>query len=237
MRFDKKTREVKEFEEKVIRISRVSKKTKGGNKVGFTALVVIGDRKGRVGVALGKANDVLSAIKKGVRKSKKKLINVPLVDGRTIAHVVEIKFGAAHLIMKPALAGTGVIAGGSVRAVLELAGIKDVVAKTLGTNNKLTNVTATFNALKLIKNTVDVKTALGQKTFVFGKTLKSHRPKVVESVAVLPKTPQTTPAKASKSVSKVKKPTAPAKKLVKPTVTPKKTAQAPSTKKIKSKKK
>lgn len=197
MQRDKRVREIKEFEEKVIRISRVSKKTKGGNKVGFTALVVIGDRKGRVGVALGKANDVLSAIKKGVRKSKKKLINVPLVDGRTIAHIIETKFGAAHLIMKPALAGTGVIAGGSVRAVLELAGIKDVVAKTLGTNNKLTNVTAAFNALKTIKNTVDVKTFLGQKTVVFGKKLRSHRP-----ATLAPTSKITTSTKPVKKISK-----------------------------------
>lgn len=174
-------KEIKEFEEKVIRISRVSKKTKGGNNVGFTALVVVGDRKGRVGVALGKANNVLSAIKKGVRKGKKQLISVPLVDGRTIAHMINIKFGASKIIMKPAPAGTGVIAGGSVRAVLELAGVRDVVAKTLGTNNKLTNVTNTFNALKLMKNTVDIKTALGQKTVVFGKKLKT-KPSVVAPV-------------------------------------------------------
>lgn len=161
-------REIKEFEEKVIRISRVSKKTKGGNKVGFTALVVVGDRKGRVGVALGKANNVLAAIKKGVRKGKKKLINVPLVDGRTIAHMINIKYGASKIIMKPAPAGTGVIAGGSVRAVLELAGIRDVVAKTLGTSNKLSNVTNTFNALKLMKNTVDTKKALGQRSVRVG---------------------------------------------------------------------
>jgi small subunit ribosomal protein S5 len=155
-------KEPKEFDEKVIRISRVSKKTKGGNQASFTALIVIGDRKGRVGVALGKAKDVLSAIKKGVRKAKKQLITIPLVDGRTVAHDVNIKYGAARLMIKPAPLGTGVIAGGSVRSVLELAGVKDVVAKTLGTNNKLTNVSATFNALKLMKKTVDTKTALGQ---------------------------------------------------------------------------
>ena len=155
-------KEPKEFDEKVIRISRVSKKTKGGNQASFTALIVIGDRKGRVGVALGKAKDVLSAIKKGVRKAKKQLITIPLVDGRTVAHDVNIKYGAARLMIKPAPLGTGVIAGGSVRSVLELAGVKDVVAKTLGANNKLTNVSATFNALKLMKKTVDTKTALGQ---------------------------------------------------------------------------
>ena len=156
--------EPKEFDEKVIRISRVSKKTKGGNQISFTALVVIGDKKGRVGVALGKAKDVLSAIKKAVRKAKKQLLNVPLVDNRTIPHLVNLKLGAAKLLLKPAPEGTGVIAGGSVRAVLELAGVRDVVAKTLGTNNKLGNVNATFAALKLMKVTVDKKTSLGQGT-------------------------------------------------------------------------
>lgn len=153
-----------EFDEKVIRISRVSKKTKGGNKMGFSALVVVGDRKGRVGVALGKAKDVSSAIKKGVRRGKKTLINVPLVDNRTLPHEMTIKYGAARLLIKPAPAGTGVIAGGSVRAVLELSGVRDVVAKSLGTSNKMSNVVAAFNALKVMKTTVDRKTALGQGT-------------------------------------------------------------------------
>src|SRR3989339_505002 len=103
-----------EFDEKVVRISRVTKKTKGGNKMGFTALVVVGDRKGRVGMALGKAKDVMNAIKKGVRRGKKNLIHVPLVDKRTIPHIARVKLGAARLILKPAPAGTGVIAGGSV---------------------------------------------------------------------------------------------------------------------------
>lgn len=155
-------KEVKEFDEKVIRISRVSKKTKGGNQIGFTALVVIGDRKGRVGVALGKAKDVLSAIKKGVRRAKKHLIKIPLVDNRTLPYNLELKEGAARLLLKPAPVGTGVIAGGSVRAVLELAGVRDVVAKTLGTNNKLSNVNATYHALKQMKITVDTKRELGQ---------------------------------------------------------------------------
>jgi len=151
-----------EFEEKVIRISRVSKKTKGGNNVSFTALVVVGDRKGRVGVALGKAKDVSSAIKKGVRRGKKTLINVPLVDNRTLPHSCQIKYGAAKLILKPAPSGTGVIAGGSIRAVLELAGVRDVVAKSLGTSNKMSNVTATFDALNTMTKTMMIKEVLGQ---------------------------------------------------------------------------
>ena len=140
----------KEFEEKVIQINRVSKKTKGGNKLGFTALVVVGDRKGKVGVALGKANDVLSAIKKGIRLAKKNFINVQLKN-RTIPHEIRVKFGAAKVLLKPAPMGTGVIAGGPVRAVVEAAGIQDIVSKILGSNNKISNVYATFYALKDLK--------------------------------------------------------------------------------------
>lgn len=140
----------KEFEEKVIQINRVSKKTKGGNKMGFTALVVVGDKKGKVGVALGKANDVLSAIKKGIRLAKKSLIRVSLKN-KTIPHETMIKFGAARVLLKPAPAGTGVIAGGPVRAVVEVAGIQNIVSKILGSNNKINNVYATFYALKNLK--------------------------------------------------------------------------------------
>jgi len=140
-------REVKEFEEKIAQISRVSKKTKGGNKIGFSVLVVVGDRKGKVGVGLGKALDVRGAIKKGIAKAKKQLIKVPLKK-TTIPYEVRIKKGAARIIIKPAPEGTGLIAGGPVRMVVELAGIKDVVAKILGTNNKASNVYATIEALK-----------------------------------------------------------------------------------------
>lgn len=157
----KQQRAPQEFDEKVIKIGRVSKKTKGGNHMSFTALVVVGDRKSRVGVALGKASDVMHAIQKGVKKAKKHLITVPL-RGTTLPHELNVKFGSAKVVMKPAPLGTGVIAGGSVRSVLELAGVKDVVAKTLGTANRLTNVTATFEALKKMAEVVRVKQALGQ---------------------------------------------------------------------------
>jgi small subunit ribosomal protein S5 len=156
-----KPRPAQEFDEKVIKISRVSKKTKGGNHMSFTALVVVGDRKSRVGVALGKAGDVMHAIQKAVKKAKKHLITVPL-KGTTLPHALTTKFKAGKVVMKPAPVGTGVIAGGSVRSVLELAGVKDVVAKTLGTNNRLTNVNATFEALKEMSKVVAVKKILGQ---------------------------------------------------------------------------
>lgn len=151
-------KEPKEFEEKVIQISRVSKKTKGGNRIGFTALVVIGNKKGRVGVALGKAPDVLSAIKKGIRLAKKRLITISLA-GNTIPHQVFLKKGAAKILIKPAPKGSGIIAGGPVRAIMEVAGVMDVVSKILGSRNKISNVYATYEALgKLRKRKVRNKT-------------------------------------------------------------------------------
>jgi small subunit ribosomal protein S5 len=139
-----------EFEEKVIQVNRVSKKTSGGNKIGFSVLVVVGDKKGRVGVGLGKAADVTSSVKKGVAYAKKHLITVPMVK-TTIPHEIRIKMGAARLILKPAPAGTGIRAGGAVRAVVEAAGIRDIVSKILGTDNKASNVYATFEALQNFK--------------------------------------------------------------------------------------
>jgi small subunit ribosomal protein S5 len=143
----------KEFEEKVIQVSRVSKKTKGGNKIGFSVLMVVGDKKGRVGVGLGKAPDVLSSIKKGVRRAKNNLFKVPL-KGTTIPHDITLKFGAAKVMLKPAPDGSGVIAGGAVRAVMEAAGIKNVSSKVLGTRNQASNVYATVKALKKLATEV-----------------------------------------------------------------------------------
>ena len=140
----------KEFEEKVVQVNRVSKKTQGGNKIGFSVLVVVGDRKGRVGVGLGKAQDVSSAIAKGVDYAKKHLITIPL-KGTTIPHDIRVKRGAAEVLLRPAPIGSGVIAGGAIRAVVEAAGIKDVSSKVLGTNNQASNVYATFEALKRLQ--------------------------------------------------------------------------------------
>ena len=144
-------REPKEFEEKEVQINRESKKTKGGNRISFSALVVVGDRKGRVGVGLGKAKDVSSAMKKGISYAQKHLINVPMKK-TSIPHEMRIKLGAARIILKPAPAGSGVIAGGPVRAVVEAAGIRDIVGKILGTSNRASNVYATFEALRRLKN-------------------------------------------------------------------------------------
>lgn len=142
--------EEKEFEERVIQVNRVAKKTKGGNRISFSVLTVVGDKKGRVGVGLGKALDVTSAVKKSLNYAKRHLITIPL-KGNTIPHAVKVKRGAAEILLKPASPGTGIIAGGSARVVLEVVGIKDVVGKILGTDNKASNVYATLEALKKLK--------------------------------------------------------------------------------------
>lgn len=141
---------ISEFEEKVVQVNRVSKKVTGGNKISFSVLVVVGDRKGKVGVGLGKASDVRSAIKKASIYARKHLIDVPMRK-TTIPHEIRIKRGAAKVLLKPAPRGTGIRAGGPVRAVVEVAGIKDIVSKILGTNNKVSNVYATFAALKKLR--------------------------------------------------------------------------------------
>jgi len=135
------------FEEKIVQVSRVSKKTKGGNKIGFSVLVVVGNKNGKVGVGLGKAGDVSSSIKKGVSLAKKHAIDVPIING-TIPFEFYIKLGAAKVLLKPAPTGSGVIAGGAVRSVVSLAGIENISSKVLGTDNKASNVYATIEALK-----------------------------------------------------------------------------------------
>lgn len=146
-----------EFQEKIVQVSRVSKKTKGGNKIGFSVLVVVGDRKGQVGVGLGKAPEVQSAIKKAVNYAKKHLVTVPM-KGTTIPHPINVKVGAAKIMLRPASAGTGVIAGGAVRAVTEAAGIHDILSKVLGTSNKASNVYATIEAFRRLRVVREQKT-------------------------------------------------------------------------------
>lgn len=136
--------------EQVIQIKRVSKKTQGGNLVTFAALVVTGDKKGMVGIGLGKSPTVAEAIKKAVRLAGRDAVSVPVQDG-TIPYQVTQKYGAAKVLLKPAPKGTGIIAGGAVRAIVEAAGITDIVSKMFGTANKLTNAYATFRALKAVE--------------------------------------------------------------------------------------
>ena len=163
-RFKKFRREEdKEFVEKIIRINRVSKKVKGGNKIGFSVLAAVGDKKGRVGAGLGKAPDVRTAIQKAMRKAKKEVFTVSL-EGTTIPHQVKIKQGAAKILLKPAPVGAGLIAGGPVRVLAELVGIKDLSAKILGTTNKLSNTMTTLAAFKKLKPITSVKSVKPKPT-------------------------------------------------------------------------
>ncbi len=137
-----------EFVDRLVHINRVAKVVKGGRRFGFAALVVVGDGKGRVGYGAGKAREVPEAIRKATEQAKRGLVRVPLRQGRTLHHDVEGRFGAGHVLMRSAPPGTGIIAGGPMRAVFEAVGMQDVVSKSLGSSNPYNLVRATFNALK-----------------------------------------------------------------------------------------
>ena len=139
-----------EFDQQIIDLARVTRVMEGGKRLRFRACVALGDKKGRIGIGIAKGADVTIAINKAVSKAKKKIINIPIVKG-TIPHSIREKFGAAKILLKPAPKGSGIIAGGAVRIILELSGLQNVVSKILGTNNKINNAKATVNALSKLK--------------------------------------------------------------------------------------
>ena len=141
-----------EWSERVVAIQRVTKVVKGGKKLSFRAVVVVGDEQGQVGVGVGKAGDVITAVRKAVTDGRKNVITVPLTSSNSIPHKIDGRFGAAKLVLRPSAPGSGVIAGGSIRTVLELAGVKNILSKQLGSNNLLNNARATVNGLSNLRS-------------------------------------------------------------------------------------
>nr|YP_010198458.1 ribosomal protein S5 [Gracilaria pachydermatica]UAD86874.1 ribosomal protein S5 [Gracilaria pachydermatica]UAD87866.1 ribosomal protein S5 [Gracilaria textorii] len=139
------------WEEKVVQVKRVTKVVKGGKKLSFRAILVVGNEQGQIGVGIGKASDVIGAVKKGVTDAKKNIINIPITKSYSIPHTIEGISGAAKVILRPSAIGSGVIAGGSTRTVLELAGIKNILAKQLKSSNTLNNARAVLNALSQLR--------------------------------------------------------------------------------------
>jgi len=175
--FNKRTsqRIPKEYEQKLVDLARVTRVVAGGRRFRFRATVVIGNKKGTVGMGVAKGVDVSTAVEKAVKRAQKNLINVSLVGG-TIPHEIEVKYKGARVLLKPAREGTGVIAGGSIRAVVELAGVRDILSKMLGSQNKISNVRATLQALQNLETADDVLKRRGKEVLKVEHFMKPASP-------------------------------------------------------------
>ncbi|TMB88263.1 MAG: 30S ribosomal protein S5 [Chloroflexi bacterium] len=161
-RYPHSSGERSELADRVVRVNRVAKVVKGGRKFSFSALIVVGDMNGRVGAGIGKAREVTEAIRKGMEVAKRNMITIPMV-GTTIPHEVRLKLGSAKIMLKPAAPGTGVISGGAMRAVIETAGIKDILTKSHGTNNPINTVRATLAALQQLRTVQQIAELRGKE--------------------------------------------------------------------------
>ena len=177
-RRDNRPEETPEFADRLVAINRVSKTVKGGKRFGFAALVVVGDQRGRVGYGKGKAKEVPEAIRKATEQAKRQLIRVPLKDSRTLHHDMEGRHGAGKVVMRTAVAGTGIIAGGPMRAVFEMLGLQDVVAKSIGSSNPYNMIRATIDGLKQETSPRQVAQRRGKKV---AEILKRPETEVVEA--------------------------------------------------------
>ena len=177
-RRDNRPEETPEFADRLVAINRVSKTVKGGKRFGFAALVVVGDQKGRVGFGKGKAKEVPEAIRKATEQAKRQMIRVPLKDSRTLHHDMEGRHGAGKVVMRAAVAGTGIIAGGPMRAVFEMLGLQDVVAKSIGSQNPYNMIRATIDGLKQEFSPRQVAARRGKKV---AEILKKPEAEVVEA--------------------------------------------------------
>ena len=176
-RRDNRPEETPEFADRLVAINRVSKTVKGGKRFGFAALVVVGDQKGRVGFGKGKAKEVPEAIRKATEQAKRQMIRVPLKDARTLHHDMEGRHGAGKVVMRSAVAGTGIIAGGPMRAVFEMLGLQDVVAKSIGSQNPYNMIRATFEGLSKENSPRSVAARRGKKV---AEILKKPEAEVAE---------------------------------------------------------
>ncbi|MBC2836971.1 30S ribosomal protein S5 [Paragemmobacter straminiformis] len=176
-RRDNRPEETPEFADRLVAINRVSKTVKGGKRFGFAALVVVGDQRGRVGFGKGKAKEVPEAIRKATEQAKRSLVRVPLKDSRTLHHDIEGRHGAGKVVMRTAVAGTGIIAGGPMRAVFEMLGVQDVVAKSIGSANPYNMIRATIDGLKQEASPRHVANRRGKKV---AEILKKPEAEVVE---------------------------------------------------------